>query len=79
MHAVTHSVMKFRIVRFIVGIIGLIVVIQVLTTIHFSSTHWPDEHTVFGNRHVGRPHWKTRSHVENGQVGKTCKLKYKLN
>lgn len=65
---VTQSVMKFRIVRFILGIIGLIVIIQVLTTIHFSSTHWPDEHPVIGSRHVGRAHWKTRSHVENGQV-----------
>ena len=64
----THSVMKFGVVRFIVAIIVLIVIIQVLTTIHFSSTHWPDDHPVVGNRHVGRTHWKIRSHVEETQV-----------
>lgn len=64
----THSVMKFGVVRFIVAIIVLIVIIQVLTTIHFSSTHWPDDHPVVGNRHVGRTHWKIRSHVEETQI-----------
>lgn len=60
--------MKFGIVRFILGIIGLIVIIQVLTTIHFSSKHWPEEHPVIGNRHVDRAHGKTRAHVERVQV-----------
>ncbi|KAM7447918.1 Xylosyltransferase 2 [Porites harrisoni] len=60
--------MKFRIVRFILGIIGLIVIIQVLTTIHFSSTHWPEEHPVIGNRHVRTVRGKARSHVGAKQV-----------
>lgn len=60
--------MKFGIVRFILAIIGLIVVIQVLTTLHFSSTHWPEEHPVIGNRHVRGGHGKTRTHVEKAQV-----------
>ena len=56
--------MKFRIVRFILGIVGLIVIIQVLTTIHFSSTHWPDEHPVVGSRHVSRNSEKMGRHVD---------------
>ena len=64
----TFPVMKFRIVRFILGIIGLIVIIQVLTTIHFSSTHWPEDHPVIGNRHVRTVRGKARSHVEVKQV-----------
>ncbi|CAH3106757.1 unnamed protein product [Pocillopora meandrina] len=55
--------MKFRIVRFILGIVGLIVIIQVLTTIYFSSKHWPEEHPVHGNRHVPRSSLKTGPHV----------------
>lgn len=58
--------MKFRIVRFILGIVGLIVIIQVLTAIYFSSKHWPEDHPV---RHVGRSVGTTRSHVEKEQVG----------
>lgn len=65
----TLSVMKFRIVRFILGIVGLIVIIQVLTAIYFSSKHWPEDHPVIGNRHVGRSVGTTRSHVEKEQVG----------
>lgn len=60
--------MKFRIVRFIVGIVGLIVIIQVLTAIYFSSKHWPEDHPVTGNHPVGRSVGKTRSHVEKEQV-----------
>ncbi|KAL9955437.1 hypothetical protein ACROYT_G036765 [Oculina patagonica] len=60
--------MKFRIVRFILGIVGLIVIIQVLTAIYFSSKHWPEDHPVIGSRHVGRSSWKTRSHVERKQI-----------
>lgn len=60
--------MKFRIVRFIVGIVGLIVIIQVLTAIYFSSKHWPEDDPVIGN-HVGRSVGKARSHVEREQVG----------
>lgn len=60
--------MKFRIVRFILGIVGLIVIIQVLTTIYFSSKHWPEDHPVIGNRHVGRSSWEKRAHVETEQV-----------
>lgn len=59
--------MKFGIVRFIIAIILLIVIIQVLTTIYFSSTHWPDEHVEIGNHHVGRLH-KIRAHVDATQV-----------
>lgn len=59
--------MKFGIVRFIIAIILLIVIIQVLTTIYFSSTHWPDEHVEIANHHVGRLH-KIRSHVDATQV-----------
>ena len=61
--------MKFRIVRFIVGIVGLIVIIQVLTAIYFSSKHWPEDHLVIGSRHVGRSSRKTPGqHVDEQQV-----------
>ncbi|KAJ7373488.1 Xylosyltransferase 2 [Desmophyllum pertusum] len=59
--------MKFRIVRFILGIVGLIVIIQVLTTIYFSSKHWPEDHPVIGNR-PGRSSWEKRTHVETEQI-----------
>ena len=61
--------MKFRIVRFIVGIVGLIVIIQVLTAIYFSSKHWPEDDPVIGKHYVGRSVGKARSHVEKEQVG----------
>lgn len=70
----TLTVMKFRIVRFILGIVGLIVIIQVLTAIYFSSKHWPEDHPVIGNRHVGRSVGTTRSHVEKEQVGESIEF-----
>lgn len=66
--------MKFRIVRFILGIVGLIVIIQVLTAIYFSSKHWPEDHPLNGNRHVGRSVGTTRSHVEKEQVGESIEF-----
>jgi len=59
--------MKFRIVRFIVGIVGLIVIIQVLTAIYFSSKHWPEDHP--GINHVGRS-------VGNPHVGPNKQVRF---
>lgn len=55
---------RIGIVRFILGIAALIVVVQILTTLHFTSTHWPDDHPIHVRHYIARNMADSKLHVE---------------